>query len=228
MPTKRLERKRLNNMKPKYMRSIGGSRERFVEFMLDTPYPLIIFFFLALIAAAIVRGITLHEEGLVKSAEAQELLSPIPTPTITPTPTATPTPTEEPKNERVQKLKSFLIEQKSPLAPYAELIVEQADKYDISWTLATSISGKESSFGKEIKPGSYNAWGVMAWDANGKRYIRSFNSWEEGIIFETKLISKHYRENMNKAIQEKYCPSFECSPTWVQTVTEFQEAINNE
>lgn len=140
--------------------------------------------------------------------------------------TATPAAILKPQT-RVEKLRTFLEEKNSPLAAYAEYIVHVSDENDIPWTLVASIAGKESSFGVHIKPNSYNAWGVMQWDAKGVRSIRSFSSWKEGILFEAKLLSNSYRTNMNKAIQEKYCPSFECSDTWVTHVTGFQKEINN-
>lgn len=137
-----------------------------------------------------------------------------------------PTPTITIKEQRSKKLYSYLVNKKSPLAPHAELIVSEADKNDISWTLVVAISGKESSFGKNIKPNSNNAWGVMQWDREGNRSIRSFNSWKDGIKFESALLGSFYRSKMNKGIQESYCPGFECSDTWVSNVTDFQEEIN--
>lgn len=139
---------------------------------------------------------------------------------------ATPPATLKPAT-REEKLKVFLESKNSPLTTYADYIVKVSDEYDLSWTLIVSIAGKESSFGRHIKPNSFNAWGVMQWDEKGKRSIRSFTSWKEGILFEAKLLSNSYRANMNKAIQEKYCPSFECSDTWVTHVTGFQKEINN-
>lgn len=137
-----------------------------------------------------------------------------------------PKPIRKFSDDRTQKVYDFLSTKDSPLADYASLIIAEADKNDISWTLIAAISGKESSFGKVIKSDSHNAWGIMAWDLKGKRFIRSFASWEESIKFESKLLADNYRENMNRGIQEKYCPSFECSSSWVDHVTQFQEEIN--
>lgn len=128
--------------------------------------------------------------------------------------------------DRAIKLEKYLIERNSPLAPFAEVIVSEADKNDIPYTLVAAISGKESSFGKAIKPNSHNAWGVMAWDNAGTRYIRSFGTWTEGIEFVSNLLGENYRANMYKGIQQKYCPSYECSSTWVENVTSFSEEIN--
>ena len=127
---------------------------------------------------------------------------------------------------RITKLQTYLTEKKSPLAGHSALIIQEADKKDIPWTLITSIAGKESGFGKNIKPGSFNAWGIMSWNSEGVRSIRTFRSWEEGIQYASSLISNNYRVNMNSAIQTKYCPVSECSDTWTQQVTLFQEEIN--
>jgi hypothetical protein len=127
---------------------------------------------------------------------------------------------------RVEKVYTFLQSKHSPLAQYADLIVSEADKNDIPWTLVPAISGKESSFGVAIKPGSHNGWGIMAWDKAGTRFIRSFSSWEEAIKFESELLARDYRANMYRGIQAKYCPDFECSNTWVANVTGFSEEIN--
>lgn len=126
---------------------------------------------------------------------------------------------------RESRLQSFLESKNSPLAEYSDYIVERADAYGIDYTLIVSISGKESSFGKNIKPGSNNAWGVMTWDAKGNRSIRSFGSWKEGIDYESRLLGESYRFNANLSIGAKYCPAFECSSTWAEDVTSFSEEL---
>lgn len=130
-----------------------------------------------------------------------------------------------PEESRAKKLQDFLVSKSSPLAPYAEYIVEQSDKNDIPWTLSVSISGKESSFGKAIRPGSNNAWGFMTWSKSGERSIKMFPSWEAGITAHIELLGNHYKKDMNAGIQKRYCPSFECSETWVSDVTKFSEEI---
>ena len=134
---------------------------------------------------------------------------------------------EEKPKDRLGKLKIYLEKYNSPLLPYAEYIVKVSDEYDISYTLIPSIAFKESTLGKAIPQGSHNAWGIMAWDSEGNRSVRRFNSWNDSIKYEAALLSNNYRANMNNAIQEKYCPSFECSETWVEHVTNAQKEINN-
>lgn len=129
---------------------------------------------------------------------------------------------EDPRAEKVYK---FLKKYDSPLAQYAELIVSEADKNGIPYTLVPAIAGKESTFGRQIKPGSHNAWGVMTWDKVGNRSVRVFNSWQEGIAFEAKLLGDNYITDMVGGIQTRYCPSYECSNTWTNDVTGFAEAM---
>lgn len=197
------------------------------------------------IMAAVILVIAISYVGIQEATrmayaalDAQtEIISPLPqgkpsvSPTVTITPSISPSviPTNhpvKPTSSRVDKIKSYLEAKNSPLSNYAELIVKESDKNDIPWTLIVAISGKESSFGKSIKPNSHNAWGIMSWDAEGKRSIRSFSSWEESIIFEAKLLGDNYRDNMYKGIQENYCPVEECSLTWTKDVTGFSEEIN--
>ncbi len=167
-----------------------------------------------------------------QTVKNQPVLSPVPDKVYAAEATPIPTPSiktlspEELKEFRIKKTYDYLLKLGSPLAPHAKHIVAMADKYDIPWTLVTAISGKESTYGKNIKPNSFNAWGIMKFDANGNRSIRTFESWESGIEFTSRLLSENYRKNMNKAIQEKYCPSIECSDTWVSDITNFQMSIN--
>lgn len=126
---------------------------------------------------------------------------------------------------RAEKVYKFLKEYNSPLAPYAELIVSEADANGIPYTLVPAIAGKESTFGRHIQEGSFNAWGVMAWDKAGNRSIRVFSSWQDGIAFEAKLLGDNYMTDMVGGIQTRYCPSFECSNTWTNDVTGFAEEM---
>ena len=131
-------------------------------------------------------------------------------------------------NDRAGKLQIFLSDHNSPLAPYAKAIVQDADKYAIDYTLIPAIAGKESSFGNATITGSYNAWGVMAWDAQGRRSLRHFDSWLDGIDYEAHMLATNYRFNAIAAIGAKYCPKVECSETWAQDVTSFSEQIASE
>lgn len=118
------------------------------------------------------------------------------------------------EDPRIAKLKAFLESKHSPLAPYSELIIEQADKYDIGWTKIVAISQIESDFAKKLPNNSHNAWGL-----GGSKFMY-FSNWEEGIKYASWLIGTHYKQNENQAIKSKYCPaSANCNPEWANVVT---------
>ncbi len=88
-------------------------------------------------------------------------------------------------DKRPIKLEKFLESYNSPLAEYAEVFIETADKYGLDWKLVPAITGVESTFGKQIPANSYNAYG---W-ANG---AFSFESWEQSIDIVSKALKEKY------------------------------------
>lgn len=127
---------------------------------------------------------------------------------------------------RVKKLETYLTKKKSPLAPYAALIVKEADDHDIGWTKIVSISAIESTFGTNLS-GSFNAWNIMEFKNGVRVGAYNFASWEEGIKYTSALLDKSYRQNEVKAVQVKYCPSYECSPNWVPMVLSTTDEIKD-
>lgn len=125
-------------------------------------------------------------------------------------------------DNRVKILREFLGEYNSPLVPYASDFVEIADKYDLDWKLVVSISGVESTFGKQITYSSFNGWG---WGIYGTNTIR-FSSWTEGI----ETVSQGLRTNyLNKwGVQDVYGIGrfYAASPTWAQRVSYFMRKID--
>jgi soluble lytic murein transglycosylase-like protein len=121
-------------------------------------------------------------------------------------------------DQRAFKLEKFLESYDSPLAEYAQVFVESADKYGLDWKLVPAITGVESTFGKQIPAGSYNAYG---W-ANG---AYAFQSWEDSI------------EVVSQALKEKYVDKgldtpFKMGPvyappskTWAYKVVSFVNKI---
>jgi hypothetical protein len=132
---------------------------------------------------------------------------------------ATPSPTPVVVDFRIEKLKTYLENANSPLAPHAAYIIEQADKYDIGWTRIVAISSIESNFGKKCPEGSHNAWGI------GKPFFY-FDTWEEGISYASKLLGDHYTYNANSGIKSKYCPASDgCNPKWADQVTKITKDV---
>lgn len=120
---------------------------------------------------------------------------------------------------RAKQLEEFFGFYGSPLALYSEFIVSMADKYGVDFRLVPAISGVESTFGKNIPFGSYNAYG---WNGGKTR----FNSWEEGIEEVTKTLNEKYIKrglDTPGKIAPVYCPP---SKVWGRNVNFFMEKIN--
>lgn len=120
---------------------------------------------------------------------------------------------------RKARLEDFFKRYNSPLAKEAENFVNYADLYHIDWRMVPAISGVESTFGKRIPHGSYNAYG---W-ANGEYY---FKSWEESIeVVSRTLREKYYNKGADDIakIARRYAPP---SSTWGRNVKFFMEKID--
>jgi len=129
------------------------------------------------------------------------------------------------KNEdnRATVLREYLEEKKSPLAPYAQVFIENADKYNLDWRLVASIAGLESSFGKHIPYDSYNGWGWGVYGTNVKR----FNSWNDGIETISKGLSENYLTKGQYSDPYIIGPKYAASPTWAVRVTYFMNQIED-
>lgn len=120
---------------------------------------------------------------------------------------------------RSLRLKRFLDDQKSPLAKFAEVFVKYADINGLDWRLVPAISGVESSFGKRIPYGSYNAYG---W-ANG---TYRFGSWESSIEVVSRTLNEKYFAKGATTIEDigrKYAPS---NKFWAGRVKYFMKKID--
>ncbi len=136
------------------------------------------------------------------------------------------------ENSRVKILESFLNKYSSPLASYAKDFIDNADFYGLDWRLVASISGVESTFGKQIPYNSYNAWG---WGIYGNNVIY-FSSWEEGIETVSRGLRENYLNKWEATNIYEVGKIYAASPTWawkvdyfMQKITEFQyqNQVNN-
>jgi hypothetical protein len=120
---------------------------------------------------------------------------------------------------RVYTLRKFLGKFNSPLTPYSQEFIRQADYYDIDWRMMPAITGVESTFGKQIPAGSYNAYG---W-ANGNY---SFKSWSDSIKVVSKTLKYNYIDKgavSITGIAKIYAPP---STTWGAKVKYFVSKID--
>lgn len=130
---------------------------------------------------------------------------------------------------RVEILKSYLRDYRSPLEDSAKELVLTADKYQLPWTLLPAIAGKESGFGKVIPYGSYNAWGWGVY--TGQVTGANFSSWEGAIEKVAAGIRKDYFDKGLDTVEEMepyYTPSsLDRGNTWRDGVNYFIWEIEN-
>ena len=119
---------------------------------------------------------------------------------------------------RPEILKQYMENYGSPLAPYAGLIVQTADKYSLDYRLITAIAQQESNICKIIPPESYNCWG---WGITGSGSL-GFSSYEDVIETVSKGIKTEYVDKGYSTINEimsKYTP--QSNGSWADGVNEF-------
>jgi hypothetical protein len=105
---------------------------------------------------------------------------------------------------RILALERYLIDHSSPMYPYAEVFIEEADKYGLDWRLVPSIAGVESAYGNLIPPNSHNAWG---WKGDPTREWSHFTSWTHGITVVTRGLAEGYGTDLSPFdIESTYCP----------------------
>ena len=124
------------------------------------------------------------------------------------------------KNNRSLVLSNFLSRYNSVLFPYADTIIETADKYEIPWSLVVAIAGVESTFCKFIPSNSCNCWG---WN-NGKIAFQDYNEAIEIVskTLKTNYLNKGY--NTPEKIGRIYAPP---TYSWGGKVRYFMEMIEN-
>jgi len=125
-------------------------------------------------------------------------------------------------DKRAQLLRSYLESRNSPLAPYAQTFVQEADKNNIDWKLVAAISGLESSFGVHIPSNSYNGWGYGVYGDN----VRRFDSWDDGIAVVSGALRNDYMNKWNAKTIPEIGRLYAASPTWAVRVQSFMDSID--
>lgn len=129
---------------------------------------------------------------------------------------------EKDVDNRAKILKKFLQFYNSPLADNAETFVKQADANNLDWRLVASISGVESTFGKQIPYNSYNAWG---WGIYGNNMIY-FTSFDEAIETISKALRENYIDKWGAQNVYQIGRFYAASPTWTQRVVYFMNKVD--
>lgn len=129
---------------------------------------------------------------------------------------------------RALLLESFLRSYQSPLAPYADRIVSEADKNGIDFRLVVAIAMCESNLGKRMPSSdSHNAWGIAVY--TGNQSGATFSNWPEAINWVSNYIrEKYYSQGLVdlKDIGTVWAPpSVENGYSWTTCVETFQRGI---
>lgn len=126
-------------------------------------------------------------------------------------------------DKRVTKLQAYLESFESPLAAHAPTFIEEADRNDVDWRLVAAIAGTESTFGKHIPTGSYNAWG---WGIpTGTQSGVGFKDWKEGIAVVTRGLKINYIEKGAESL-EQIGYIYAASPAWAGHVQFFIDKLD--
>ncbi|HSW97023.1 MAG TPA: hypothetical protein VLF89_04320 [Candidatus Saccharimonadales bacterium] len=122
---------------------------------------------------------------------------------------------------RVAKLEQFFAKYNSPLEPYAQNIVDTADKYNISYKLLPAIAGQESGWCKHIIVDSHNCWGWGIY----KNHTTTFSDYPTAIDTVSRGLAKNYvKKGMTTPAQimQVYNPTSNANGgTWAEGVSYF-------
>jgi hypothetical protein len=92
---------------------------------------------------------------------------------------------------RTLLLESFFKKYKSPMEPYANLIVAQADTYGIDFRLVPAIAMCESNLGKRVPlKAGFNPFGIAVY--TGTQAGKNFDSWQGAIEWVSGYIQDRY------------------------------------
>lgn len=119
---------------------------------------------------------------------------------------------------RVEIIRQYLANYKSPLEPYAAEVVETSEKYGLDFRLLVAIAQQESNLCKRIPESSYNCWG---WGVHERGTLK-FANFSDALEMVAKGLKEDYVDKgyvTPEQIMKKYTPS---SPgSWAAGVNQF-------
>lgn len=128
----------------------------------------------------------------------------------------------EEKDSRPEIIRQYLALYKSPLTPYADLIVQKADEYKLDFRLTTAIAQQESNLCKKIPENTFNCWG---WGIHSQGTL-GFDSFEHAIDIVTLGLKQKYIDDglaTPDDIMKRYTPLSKGS--WAEGVNQFMSEM---
>lgn len=126
------------------------------------------------------------------------------------------------KDIRVDAVKNFLSQYASPLEPFAQNIVDAADKYNLDFRLVPAIAMQESNLCRKAPKHSNNCWGFGIY---GKK-TTIFDNYGQAIDAVTKTLAVEYKAKglqTPEEIMSKYTPSN--TGAWAASVNHFMQQL---
>ena len=118
-------------------------------------------------------------------------------------------------------VKNYLRRYSSPLEPFAQYLVDTADKYHLDYRLLPAIAQQESNLCKKIPADSHNCWGFGIY---GDNVIR-FDSYLQAVDTVAATLKKYYIDqglDTPEKIMVKYTPpSVDKGGPWAIAVNRF-------
>lgn len=124
-------------------------------------------------------------------------------------------------DHRAEILRKYLEMHDSPLSPYAQTFVAQADLYHLDWKFLVAISGVESTFGKAVP--CTNAWG---WGVYGS-HTYCFDSYDNAIRTISKDLREKYIDKWGADDVYSIGRMYASSPAWADHVVYFMNDIDS-
>lgn len=129
------------------------------------------------------------------------------------------------KDARIEVLSSFLQKYDSDLAPFAQTIINAADKYGLDFRLLPAIAMQESNLCKKIVKQSHNCWG---YEIYGNK-VKKFKDYPTAINAVSQTLASDYKENglvTPEEIMRKYTPG--SNGSWAKGVEHFMSVLSLE
>lgn len=125
-------------------------------------------------------------------------------------------------------LENYLTDYGSPMAPFADLMVREADSNGLDFRLLVAIAMCESNLGKKIPShDSYNPFGIAVY--TGSLSGKKFAGWEDAIIWVSNYIKTFYYDRGITNLRDIgaiWAPPTEADGhAWSACVSGFQKSI---
>lgn len=120
-------------------------------------------------------------------------------------------------------IKNYLAKYDSPLTPYADYLVQAADRNGLDFRLLVAIAQQESNLCKRIPPTSHNCWG---WGIHSEGSL-SFSDFKTSIDAVAKGLKEEYLDKGYITIEEIMSKWVPHSPegAWAKGVTGFMQQM---